>query len=115
MEAKVNRKCHVSFFRLDGGDSLDYLSVIYVIFRIGPGVGVGVGAGVGVDQEPGVGAGVGVGTAPPRLRTPAYYQPIPEATESAAFHRKAKRHGLVFLYSCYWCRISRSFKRRDSR
>ena len=56
------------FFRLDGGDSLDFQSVIYFIFNIGPGVGVGVG----VDQEPGVGAGVGVGTAPPRLRTPAY-------------------------------------------
>ena len=54
-------------FRLDGEDSLDCLSVVYFIFRIGPGVGVGVGAGVGVDQEP----GVGVGTAPPRLRTPA--------------------------------------------
>ena len=56
------------FFPLDGGDSLDYLSVIYCIFRIGP--GVGVGAGVGVDQEPGVGVGVGVGTARPLLRTP---------------------------------------------
>ena len=54
------------FFRLDGGDSLDFHGVIYFIFNIGPGVGVGVG----VDQEPGVGAGVGVGTAPPRLRTP---------------------------------------------
>ena len=40
------------FFSLDGGDSLDYLGVIYAIFRIKPGVGVGVGAGVGVDQEP---------------------------------------------------------------
>ena len=68
MKAKVNRKCHVYFFRWDGGDSPDYLSVIYFIFRVGPGVGVGVGAGVGVDQEPGV--GVGVGTASPRLRTP---------------------------------------------
>ena len=70
MEAEVTRKCHVSFFRLDGGHSLDYLSVIYVVFRIRPGVGVGVGvgAGVGVDQD--LGAGVGVGTAPPLLRTP---------------------------------------------
>ena len=59
MKAKVNRIYHVSFFRLDGGDSLDYLSVIYFIFRIGPGVGAGV------DQEPGVGVGAGVGTAPP--------------------------------------------------
>ena len=46
------------FFRLDGGALLDYLSVIYFIFRMGPGVGVGVGSGVGV------------GTDPPRLRTP---------------------------------------------
>ena len=52
------------FFQLGGEDSLDFQSVIYFIFNIGP----GVGAGVGVDQEPGVGAGVG--TAPPRLRTP---------------------------------------------
>ena len=59
------------FFRLEGGDSLNYLSVICVIFHIGSGVGVGIGVGVGVDQEPGDGAGVGVGTAPPRLRTPA--------------------------------------------
>ena len=51
------------FIRLDGGDSLDYLSVISFIFRIGPGVGVGVG----------VGAGAGVGTAPPRLCTPDTY------------------------------------------
>ena len=30
MEAKVNRKCY--FFRLDGGDLLDYLSVMsYVV------------------------------------------------------------------------------------
>ena len=50
------------FFRLDGGDSLDYLGVISFTLCIGP--GVGVGAGVGVDQEPGVGAGVGVGIAP---------------------------------------------------
>ena len=58
------------FFSPGGGDSLDYLSVIHVIFRIEP--GVGVGAGAGVDQEPGVGVGVGVGvgTAPSRLRTP---------------------------------------------
>ena len=63
MNAKIKRKCHVPFSRLDGGDSLDYCSVIYFIFLIGPGVGVVVG----VDQEPGVGAGVG--TAPPRLRT----------------------------------------------
>ena len=54
------------FFRLDGGDSLDYQSVIYFIFRVEPGVEVGVGAGVGVDQKP----GVGVGTAPPQLRSP---------------------------------------------
>ena len=33
---KVNWKWHVSFFRWDGGESLDYLSVIYFIFRIGP-------------------------------------------------------------------------------
>ena len=76
MEAKVIRKYYVSFFRLDGGDSLNYLSVIYDTFRIGPGVGVGVGTGVGVDQEPGVGAGVGVGTAPPRLRTPGLQTPV---------------------------------------
>ena len=42
IKAKVNRKCHVSFFRLDGPAALDYLSVIYFIFRIGPGPGVGV-------------------------------------------------------------------------
>ena len=64
--------CHVSFSRLDGGDLLDYLSVIHFIFHIRSGVGVGVGVGVraGVDQEPAVEAGVGVGTALPRLRTP---------------------------------------------
>ena len=28
MEAKVTRKCHVSFFHLDGGDSLDNFSVM---------------------------------------------------------------------------------------
>ena len=50
IKANIKRKCHVSFSRLDGGDLLDYQSVIYFIFRIGPGVGVGVGAGVGVDQ-----------------------------------------------------------------
>ena len=66
MNAKTNSKCHVSFSRLDGGDSLDYKGVNHFIFRIGPGVGVGVG----VDQDPGVGAGVGVGTSPPRLRFP---------------------------------------------
>ena len=71
MKGEINRKCHISFSRLDGGNSLDYYSVIHFIFHIEPGVGVGVGAGVGVDQEPGVGAGVGVGTAPPRLRAPA--------------------------------------------
>ena len=60
-------------FLLGRGDSLDYLSVIYFIFRIGHGVGVGVGAGVGVDQNPGVGVGVGVGTAPPRLRPLFFY------------------------------------------
>ena len=53
-------------FRLDGEDSLNYLSVLYFMFRIGSGVRVGVGAGVGVDQEP----EVRVGTAPPRLCTP---------------------------------------------
>ena len=59
------------FFRLGGEDSLNYQSVLYFKFCIGPGVGVGVGVGVEVgadDQNPGV--GVGVGTAPPRLRTP---------------------------------------------
>ena len=61
MKAKINRKCHVSlFFLLGRGDSLDYQSVLYFIFRIGP--------GVGVDHESRV--GVGAGTAPPRLRTP---------------------------------------------
>ena len=70
MEAKANSKCHVSFFRLDGGDSPEYLSVIHVTFRIGS--GVVVGAGVGVDQGPGVGAGLGVGTTTPRLRTPGF-------------------------------------------
>ena len=61
------------FFRLGGGDSLGYKSVIYFIFQIEPGVvvGVGVSAGVGVDQKSGIGVGVGVGTAPTRLRTPA--------------------------------------------
>ena len=44
------------------------VSVIYVIFLIGPGVGIGVG--VEVDQEPGVRAGVGIGTVLPRRRTP---------------------------------------------
>ena len=43
LKDKVNRKCPVSFFRLDGGDLLDNLSIIYFIFRIEPGVGVGVG------------------------------------------------------------------------
>ena len=52
------------FFRLDGGDSLDNLSVIHIIFRIGSGVGVGVG----------------VGTAPPRLRTPAFSIGLPYPT-----------------------------------
>ena len=71
-EWKPNSIVNVTFlFRLDGGDLLEYLSVIYVIFRIGPGVRVGVGAGVGVDQVPGVGTGVKVGIAPPRLCTPA--------------------------------------------
>ena len=72
MEAKVTRKCHVSFFSPRRRRLARLLSAIYVIFRIGPGVGVGdgVGAGVGVDQEPGVVAGVGVVTAPPRLHTP---------------------------------------------
>ena len=63
----MNRKCHVSFSRLDCGNSLDYYNVVHFIFRTIPGVGVGVGVRAGVDQEP----GVGVGTAPPRLRTPA--------------------------------------------
>ena len=70
MKAKVNRKYDVSFFAWTA-EILDYQSVIYLIFRIEPGVGVGVGAGVGVDQKPGVGVGVGVGNASPRLRTPA--------------------------------------------
>ena len=48
----------------DGGDSLEYSSVIYFTFRIEPGVGVDQEPGVGVDQEPGV--GVGVRTAPPQ-------------------------------------------------
>ena len=48
MKARVNRKCHISFFPPGGGDPLDYLSVTHVIFRIGP----GPGPGVGVDQEP---------------------------------------------------------------
>ena len=66
MKAKMKRKCHVSFlfffsfFLLGRGDSLDYQSVLYFIFRIGP--------GVGVDHESRV--GVGAGTAPPRLRSP---------------------------------------------
>ena len=70
MKAKTNRKCHVSFSRLDGGDSLDYKSVNR-FFLIGLGVGVGDRVGLGVDQDPGVGAGVAVGTSPPRLLTPA--------------------------------------------
>ena len=49
MKATVNRKCHVSFFRLNGGDSLDYASFIYFIFCIGLEVGVGVGVGAGAD------------------------------------------------------------------
>ena len=61
MKAKIYRKCHVSFSRLDCGNSLDCNSVIHLIFRIG------LGVGIGVDQEPGVRAGVGVGTAPPQL------------------------------------------------
>ena len=66
MKAKlIAKKCHVSFFRLRGGDLLEYLRAIYSIFQIGPGVGVGF------DQKPGVGVGAGVRTAPPRLRTPA--------------------------------------------
>ena len=47
MKTKGNRRCHVSFFRLDCREWLDYLSVIYFIFRIGH----GVGAGVRIDQE----------------------------------------------------------------
>ena len=66
----------MSRFFFPPGGSLNYLGIIYVIFRIGPGVGVGVGAGVGVDQETGVGAGVGVrvGKALPRLRTPGEHE-----------------------------------------
>ena len=69
-EGKPKSIGNVTFllFRLDDKDSLDFISVVYFIFCIGPGVGVGAGVGVGVDQEPGV--GIGVGTAPPRLRTP---------------------------------------------
>ena len=54
---KVNRKCHVSFFRLSSGDLLDCLSAICFIFVVGP----GGGARVGVDQKPGVGVRIGVG------------------------------------------------------
>ena len=42
------------FFRFGGDDSLNYQSVIYFKFSIGPGLGVGAGAGVGADQKPGV-------------------------------------------------------------
>ena len=67
MKAKINRKCHVSFlsffFCLDGEARLT-IKVLFILFRIGPGVRVGVG----VDYESGV--GVEAGTAPPRLRTP---------------------------------------------
>ena len=64
MKANINRRCHISFSRLDCGNSLDYYRVIHFILRTGPGVRVGVGvgagagAGVGVDREPGVGDGV---------------------------------------------------------
>ena len=50
-------------FCLDGGYLLDYLSVVYFIFRIGPGVGVGVENEV--DSEPRVRVAVGVGAAQP--------------------------------------------------
>ena len=63
MKAKINRKCHVFFFCLDGEARLT-IKVLLILFRIGPGVGFGVG----VDHESGV--GVGAVTAPPRLRTP---------------------------------------------
>ena len=49
------------FFHLDGGDSLDYLSVIYFTFRIGPGIGVEV------DQEPRVGVGTVIEMASSRI------------------------------------------------
>ena len=60
MKAKVNRICHVSFFTWMG-DSLDYLSVIYFTFRIGPGIGVEV------DQEPRVGVGTAIEMASSRI------------------------------------------------
>ena len=34
MKVKINRKCHVSFSRLDGGDSPDYLSVIVILYFV---------------------------------------------------------------------------------
>ena len=81
------------FFSPGGGDSLDYLSVIYAIIRIEPGVGVGVGAGVRVDQKPGVGAGVGVGTSPPRLRIPVYRETnIPSFANQETFTGKQICH-----------------------
>ena len=40
------------FFRLEDEHSFDYLSVIYFIFRIGPGVGVGVDQKPGSESEP---------------------------------------------------------------
>ena len=54
MKAKVNRKCHVSFFALTAETRSNIAVSFYLIFRIGPGIGVGVR------------------TAPPRLRTPAH-------------------------------------------
>ena len=76
---------------------LQYIkSVIYFIFRNGPGVGVGVGAGVEVDQEP----RVGVGTAPPRLRTPVYYCPMPKNAPNRSLkkwcHQRIRFLGYIF-------------------
>ena len=66
---------------MDGVDSLYYFSVIYFIFRIGPGAVVGASVGARVDQESGVDVGVGFGTVPPRLHTPAqnFHQRVPRA------------------------------------
>ena len=64
------------FLRLEGGNSLDYKSVIYFKFLIGP--------GVGVDQEPRV--GFGIGTAPPLLRTPGVWIATHKPTEGIQYY-----------------------------
>ena len=75
---------------MDGGDSFDYLSAIYFIFRIGPGIGVGV------DQELRVGAGFGTDLT--RFRTPdAYDATAPNAKHKNVFHVRQRTLGCLLL------------------